>query len=149
FPCQDISNAGQRKGIKEGKRSSLWFKYRDIVRDADAWGVFAENVGALSRRGLDIVLRDLAELGFDAEWLTLRASDVGASHGRKRLFILAVRRDRLGYAGRDGREGRDIDDEGRPLAGGRCEGLADAGDGQLPEQRGRQAGRGRAGSAGA
>ena len=95
FPCQDISDAGARRGILEGKRSSLWFEYARIVHESGARYVFAENVGALARRGLDVVLGTLADLGFDAEWLTLRASDVGAAHCRKRLFILAKRRDGL------------------------------------------------------
>lgn len=41
------------------------------------------------RRALDTVLRDLAELGFDAEWTGIRASDIGAPHARFRIFILA------------------------------------------------------------
>ena len=39
--------------------------------------------------GFDTVLRDLAEIGWDAEWETLRASDISAPHHRERLFILA------------------------------------------------------------
>lgn len=39
------------------------------------------------------VLGDLAELGFDAEWISVRASDAGAPHRRERVFILAYRRD--------------------------------------------------------
>lgn len=89
FPCQDISDAGARKGIREGKRSGLWFQYARIIGEMGPRYAWVENVGALNRRGLDIVLGSLADLGFDAEWITLRASDVGAAHGRKRLFILA------------------------------------------------------------
>ncbi|KJL45587.1 DNA cytosine methyltransferase [Microbacterium trichothecenolyticum] len=40
-------------------------------------------------RAIATVLRDLADLGFDAEWTLLRASDVGAPHKRERVFILA------------------------------------------------------------
>lgn len=40
--------------------------------------------------GFDRVLGDLAEVGYDAQWCSLRASDVGAPHHRERLFILAV-----------------------------------------------------------
>ena len=40
-------------------------------------------------RALGRVLGDLAEIGFDAEWATVRASDVGAPHGRARVFLLA------------------------------------------------------------
>jgi DNA (cytosine-5)-methyltransferase 1 len=36
----------------------------------------------------DTVLADLAALGFDARWRTLRASDIGAAHQRDRLFLL-------------------------------------------------------------
>ncbi|WP_217181427.1 DNA cytosine methyltransferase [Streptomyces sp. AC495_CC817] len=43
----------------------------------------------LVQRAIAIVLRGLADLGFDAEWAGLRAADVGAPHGRFRVFILA------------------------------------------------------------
>lgn len=46
-------------------------------------------------RAMGVVLRDLADLGFDAEWRGLRASDVGACHQRFRVFVLAWRRDVL------------------------------------------------------
>jgi DNA (cytosine-5)-methyltransferase 1 len=35
------------------------------------------------------VLGDLAELGYDAEWVGIRAADAGAPHGRYRVFIIA------------------------------------------------------------
>lgn len=47
----------------------------------------------LTSRGLGRVLKDLAELGFDAEWDVLGASDVGAPHIRKRIWIAAHTRD--------------------------------------------------------
>ena len=40
-------------------------------------------------RALDAVLSTLSELGYDAEWTALRAADVGAPHGRLRVFITA------------------------------------------------------------
>ncbi len=40
-------------------------------------------------RALGAVLGDLADLGYDAEWICLRASEVGACHRRERVFILA------------------------------------------------------------
>lgn len=43
-------------------------------------------------RALGAVLGDLAELGYDAEWVSVRASDVGAPHRRERVFILAFDR---------------------------------------------------------
>ena len=88
FPCQDISNAGQRAGI-DGRRSGLWSEFARIIRDVEPRYVFVENVAALVVRGIERVLGDLADLGFDAEWDVFRASDVGAPHQRARLFILA------------------------------------------------------------
>jgi DNA (cytosine-5)-methyltransferase 1 len=88
FPCQDISLAGRGAGI-DGERSGLWREFERIVRVLRPGLVFIENVAALLGRGLDRVLRDLAALGFDAEWETFRASDVGAPHRRDRLFLLA------------------------------------------------------------
>lgn len=40
---------------------------------------------------LGLVLGDLADLGYDARWLGLPASDIGAPHTRFRIFILARR----------------------------------------------------------
>ena len=91
FPCQDISNAGKRAGL-EGSRSGLWREYARIIREVGPWLVFVENVSALVVRGLDRVIGDLATLGFDAEWGCYRASEVGASHRRERIFILAYAR---------------------------------------------------------
>ena len=92
FPCQDISCAGKGAGLA-GARSGLWYEYVRLIREVEPRYVFVENVGALLVRGLDAVLGAFAELGFDAEWGTLRASDVGAPHRRERVFILAWRRD--------------------------------------------------------
>ena len=92
FPCQDISRAGKRVGM-EGARSGLWSEYARIIGELSPTWVVIENVDELRRAGLDRVLGDLAALGFDAEWATLRASDVGAPHERPRLFIVAHRCD--------------------------------------------------------
>lgn len=92
FPCQDISVAGRGEGIVEGNRSGLWYEFARIIREVRPRIVFVENVGALLIRGLDAVLGELAESGYDAEWSVLRASAVGAPHRRERVFILAYRR---------------------------------------------------------
>lgn len=52
-------------------------------------------------RALGRVLGDLSSLGYDAQWRTVRASDVGAPHHRQRVFVVAVRRD--SYTWGDGR----------------------------------------------
>ncbi|WP_413615729.1 DNA cytosine methyltransferase [Halomonas cupida] len=88
FPCQDISVAGTGDGL-EGERSGLWEEMRRIVGEVRPSLVIVENSPALTSRGLGRVLGDLAELGFDAEWGVLGASDVGAPHRRKRIWIVA------------------------------------------------------------
>lgn len=88
FPCQDISNAGKRAGI-DGDRSGLWSEMLRVIRVVRPRYVVVENVAALLGRGMDRVLSDLAERGFDAEWEVLAASDFGAPHIRERAFILA------------------------------------------------------------
>src|SRR3990167_684603 len=91
FPCQDISVAGKGAGIIEGKRSSLWKYFAAAIRALRPSYVIIENVSALSNRGLDVVLANLAKEGYDAEWLDLRASDFGAPHKRERIFIIGKR----------------------------------------------------------
>lgn len=89
FPCQDISVAGKGAGIKEGTRSGLWLEYAKAIRHLRPRYVLVENVSALTFRGLLNVLGDLAEIGYNAEWLTLSAAEVGAWHKRERIFIIA------------------------------------------------------------
>ena len=89
FPCQDVSTAGARRGLGDDTRTGLWRYYRRAIRVLRPRLAFVENVAGLVSLGLDTVLADLAEIGFDAEWTTVRAADVGACHRRERLFLLA------------------------------------------------------------
>lgn len=91
FPCQDISAAGRGAGIRKGTRSGLWHHVIEAVRHLRPAILVVENVAALRWRkgGLDVVLADLAEIGYDAHWCCLRASDIGAAHRRERVFLLA------------------------------------------------------------
>jgi DNA (cytosine-5)-methyltransferase 1 len=100
FPCQDISLVGKGAGIAEGTRSGLWTEYVRAIRTLRPRLVFVENVAALLVRGFDRVITDLAELGYDAQWTCLRASDVGAPHRRNRLWIVASDADRERREGR-------------------------------------------------
>lgn len=111
FPCQDVSTAGKRAGMKDGTRSGLWSEMHRAVDELRPRYVVIENVRGLlsaaadsdvepcpwclgddpgaSMRALGAVLADLADIGYDAAWCGLRAADVGAPHGRFRVFILA------------------------------------------------------------
>ena len=92
FPCTDISVAGKQKGIKggeQGTRSGLFFEACRIIRQVQPRYLFIENVtGLLSNRFMSVVLGELSEMGFDAQWGVFSARDVGSTHLRKRVFIL-------------------------------------------------------------
>lgn len=114
FPCTDVSLAGRGAGIAPGTRSGIWTHCAQAISVLNPKLVVIENVrGLLSApahsdlelcpwcvgdldgepvlRALGAVLGDLADLGFDAEWVGLPASDprIGAPHERWREFILA------------------------------------------------------------
>lgn len=112
FPCQDLSLAGKRRGLKHGTRSGLWHEYANAIEQLKPKYVIIENVRGLlsakansdveqcpgcmgttehepTMRALGTVLASLAELGYNAEWHSLRAADAGGAHNRERVFILA------------------------------------------------------------
>jgi len=88
YPCQPFSAAGRRKGSDDDRH--LWPYVRDAIRQLRPRYTLLENVAGHRSLGFDRVLGDLAEDGFDAEWTSIRASDVGAPHHRERLFILVT-----------------------------------------------------------
>jgi len=87
YPCQPFSVAGKQRG--EDDERHLWPEFARILGEVRPRLAFLENVPGHLRLGFERVLGDLAELGFDAEWTTLGADDVGAPHRRKRLWVLA------------------------------------------------------------
>jgi DNA (cytosine-5)-methyltransferase 1 len=93
FPCQDISGANPNGRGLDGERSGLWFEFRRIVEEMRPRAVVVENVSRLVRRGLDVVVSGLDELGYAVDGVRMQAADVGAPHRRERLFLVAVRRD--------------------------------------------------------
>ena len=110
-PCQDVSGAGARAGMRAGTRSGIWASMVDAIHHHRPTLVVWENVeGALSAaadsnmgscpicvgderdthlRALGRVVGDLSEIGYDAVWDVVAASDVGAPHRRNRVFVVA------------------------------------------------------------
>ncbi len=77
-PCQDISIAGKRKGLK-GKRSNLFFEAVRIIRECRPDVFIFENVKGLfsSNQGKDfeVILQTFADLGlYDIQWQLLNTS---------------------------------------------------------------------------
>jgi DNA (cytosine-5)-methyltransferase 1 len=102
----------------DGTRSNLWVSMREAIAILHPSVVIWENVrGALSAyaysemesepgllgesygpdrpalRAAGRVVGDLSDLGYDTQWITLPASDVGAPHKRERVFVLAHAQD--------------------------------------------------------
>lgn len=136
FPCTDISAAGKQAGLiryGDRTRSGLWAEMAHAISILRPSLVVAENVRTLTSvradsvvepcpgcvgdppdklalRALGAVLGDLADIGYNAAWCGLSASDVGAPHGRFRIFILAWP--------------ADPNSPGRPRAGGPARGCS-------------------------
>jgi len=89
FPCQDISVAGGREGITKKSRSGLFYELMRVIRLVRPKFVIMENVAAILNNGLDIVLGELSEAGYDAEWSIISASSLGACHRRSRWWLVA------------------------------------------------------------
>ena len=87
YPCQPFSHAGSRKGKNDERH--LWPYVRDTIHALRPRYAILENVSGHLTLGLADVLADLTQIGWDAEWGTYRASDIGAPHRRERVFIIA------------------------------------------------------------
>lgn len=109
YPCQPFSMAGKRAGANDPRH--LW---PEIVRLIDEIGPHLcafENVSGHLSLGFERVRRDLRERGYRVAAGLFTAAEVGASHERKRLFILADRG--RGGVQRWGEPGESFQAEGR------------------------------------
>lgn len=88
FPCQDISVAGNMRGL-DGKRSGLWWEMWRIIGELRPRIIVLENVANVVRLGGREVLGSLAKIGYDAEWCVISAKSQGAPHKRARWFCVA------------------------------------------------------------
>ena len=96
FPCQDLSSAGQMRGIGEGTRSGLFREMLRLAVETHRPFILFENVNRLlsgpsEKKGewFHNFLWSLAEIGYDAEWFCLSSAGVGAPHLRERLWVVA------------------------------------------------------------
>lgn len=109
FPCQDYSVAKplrQSAGII-GKKGVLWWSIVSLVKQLkEKRGrkapeiLLLENVDRLlkspgTQRGRDfaIMLRSLDTIGYDVEWRVINAADYGFPQRRRRIFILAYKKE--------------------------------------------------------
>jgi DNA (cytosine-5)-methyltransferase 1 len=96
FPCTDISNAGQQKGLEEGSgtRSSLLWECCKTIESKRPKYLLMENVKALvSQKFLPFYKKweqYLAGLGYDNYCKVLNAKDYGVPQNRERIFLVSI-----------------------------------------------------------
>ncbi len=102
FPCQDYSVAkilSKSQGIV-GKKGVLWWDIHRIVSHHHPKYIFLENVDRLlksptKQRGRDfaIMISSLSDLGYVVEWRVVNASEYGFPQRRRRVFIVAYKKE--------------------------------------------------------
>lgn len=105
FPCQDISIAGNQKGIKKGTRSGLFYEIMRLLDECEEnkpkW-LMCENVKNLlsidGGGGFLNVISEMAERGYSIEWGVYNSKNYGVPQNRERVYI-------VGYSGK-GRSGK-------------------------------------------
>src|SRR5688572_28758104 len=88
YPCQPFSQNGKRRG-QDDPRHLYPFISKAISIIKPAW-CFFENVEGHLTCGFDFVCKDLQSMGYAVEAVIYSAEEVGATHARKRLVILAL-----------------------------------------------------------
>lgn len=96
FPCTDISNAGQQKGMAEGSgtRSSLLWECAKAIQIKRPKFLLMENVKALAQKKFKSEFEkwqsDLSDLGYTNFWQVLNAKDYGVPQNRERVFMVSI-----------------------------------------------------------
>lgn len=88
YPCQPFSVAGKRRGKDDPRH--LWPHVHRVIGEVEPAIVFLENVSGHLSLGFDQVASDLEGLGYEVAAGLFTAEEVGATHNRERLFILAL-----------------------------------------------------------
>lgn len=95
FPCQPFAEGGKRKGQDDSRNA--WPDTIRIINEVKPGWVFLENTTKLlspfRTKGIpayfNAILKDLAASGYYTKWGCLSAYSLGASHKRRRVWIVA------------------------------------------------------------
>ena len=90
YPCQPFSAAGKRAGKDDPRH--LWPWIADGIAAMRPKLCFFENVEGHISLGLSDVIEDLAAMGYRTTWGIFSASECGAVHQRKRVWVMARRK---------------------------------------------------------
>ena len=88
YPCQPFSHVGRQQGTEDPRH--LWPYIKDGIDAVRPVFCFFENVSNHINIGYEQVKADLEGLGYTVEQGIYSAQEVGSTHIRKRLFILAL-----------------------------------------------------------
>ena len=97
FPCQPFSVAGNKAGFNDSKNGDLIFNIIDIIKVKQPKAILLENVSNLAKidngKTFDRIKKELIKCGYKVYASELNASDYGVPQQRKRLYIVAFRKD--------------------------------------------------------
>ncbi|MFR5520550.1 MAG: DNA cytosine methyltransferase [Lachnospira eligens] len=96
FPCQPFSISGKQLGFND-TRGTLFFDVARIAKEKQPAIIFLENVKNFESHNngntLKVINKTLDEIGYTPFYKVLDASDYGIPHSRKRIYIVAFRKD--------------------------------------------------------
>lgn len=104
-PCQDASAANTKGKGLDGERTGLFWEWLRLVRDLRPLWACAENSPRMRTLGVDRILDALGREGYTARCVVVGASDIGAPHIRKRMWLIAADAERIGLREQSGRRG--------------------------------------------
>jgi site-specific DNA-cytosine methylase len=87
YPCQPFSAAGKRLGTEDERH--LWPHIAKGIAILKPRVCLFENVEGHITLGLSTVVSDLEEMGYKVSWGIFSASECGAFHQRKRVWVMA------------------------------------------------------------
>lgn len=101
FPCQDLSLAGQQKGMEKGSgtRSGMLWEVERLLDECKEIGdlpqiLLMENVpeviGTNNVKHFAEWLKKLESLGYHCYWQVLNAKDYGVPQNRERCFMVSI-----------------------------------------------------------
>lgn len=94
FPCQDLSLAGRKAGLFEGKRSGLFFEVMRLLDDTPAENlpkiIMAENVKGL-KPYLGVLAEEYEQRGYKMQYKIYNSKYWGVPQNRERYFVVGTR----------------------------------------------------------
>ena len=87
FPCQPFSVAGKQQSKKDNR--NLWKETFRVIKESRPTWFIGENVNGIVKLYLDTILEDLESANYSTRCFNISAQSIGASHQRKRIWIIA------------------------------------------------------------